>query len=216
MSTLDLLTPENSALIFIDFQPQMVFGVQSIDRQSLVNNVLGLAKAAKVFDIPSFLTTVETESFSGYMWPELLDILPQKPVFERTSMNSWEDTALVDAIKATGRKKLIFCALWTEVCLVFPVLEALGEGFDVYFVTDASGGTTKEAHDMAVQRMIQAGAVPMTWIQTALEWQRDWARKDTYDGVMNTMREHAGAYGQGIEYAYTMVHKTPANRKASS
>ncbi|TNE46166.1 MAG: hydrolase [Deltaproteobacteria bacterium] len=213
MSKLDLLTPENSALIFIDHQPQMTFGVQSIDRQSLFNNVLGLAKSSRVYNIPTVLTAVESKSFSGHIWPELLDVFPKHDVIERTSMNSWEDENFRKAIEATGRKKLVFCALWTEVCLAFPVVEAVRDGYEVYFVTDASGGTSKEAHDMAVQRMIQAGAIPMTWVQTALEWQRDWSRKETYDGIINVMREHAGAYGQGIEYAYTMVHNAPPNRK---
>ncbi|EJL06712.1 isochorismatase family protein, partial [Pseudomonas chlororaphis subsp. aureofaciens 30-84] len=128
---------------------------------------------------------------------------------ERTSMNSWEDKKLVDAVKATGRKKLIMAALWTEVCLNFPALEALAEGYEVYIVTDASGGTSQEAHDMSVQRMIQAGAVPVTWQQVLLEFQRDWAHKDTYDAVMDLVREHSGAYGMGVDYAYTMVHKAP-------
>jgi nicotinamidase-related amidase len=124
-------------------------------------------------------------------------------------MNSWEDKKLVAAVKATGRKKLIMAALWTEVCLNFPALEALAEGYEVYIVTDASGGTTQEAHDMSVQRMIQAGAVPVTWQQVLLEFQRDWAHKDTYDAVMDLVREHSGAYGMGVDYAYTMVHKAP-------
>ncbi|KJJ85887.1 nicotinamidase-like amidase [Candidatus Omnitrophus magneticus] len=207
-----LLTPANCTLIFIDHQPQMTFGVASIDRKTLENNVLGLAKAAKVFNVPTILTTVETKSFSGPMWPQLLDIFPNQTPIERSSMNSWEDAKFVAEVKKTGRKKLVIAALWTEVCLTFPAIEALEAGYEVYFVTDASGGTSKEAHDMAVQRLIQAGAVPMTWIQTMLEWQRDWARKETYNGVISIVKEHCGAYGQGVEYAYTMVHGAPASR----
>jgi len=213
MSTLDLLNPTNSALILIDHQPQMSFGVQSIDRQTLKNNTVALAKTAKAFGVPTVLTSVETESFSGYIWPELLAVFPDHKPVERSSMNSWEDDKLVAAVKATGRKKLIMAALWTEVCLNFPVLGALLDGYEVYIVTDASGGTTQEAHDMSIQRMIQAGAIPVTWQQVLLEYQRDWSRKGTYDAVMDIVREHSGAYGMGVDYAYTMVHKAP-QRKA--
>ena len=213
MSIRELLNPTNSALILIDHQPQMAFGVQSIDRQTLKNNTVALAKAARIFNVPSILTSVETESFSGYIWPELLAVFPGQQPIERTSMNSWEDRKLVEAVKATGRKKLVMAALWTEVCLTFPALEAMAEGYEVYIVTDASGGTSQEAHDMAVQRMIQAGAVPVTWQQVLLEYQRDWSRKATYDAVMDLVREHSGAYGMGVDYAYTMVHGAP-ERKA--
>lgn len=211
-SKLDLITPDNATLAFIDYQPQMFFGVQSHDRQMVTSNVLGLAKAAKIFGVPTILTTVETQSFSGNMMPQLLDVFPEQPLVERTSMNSWDDKEFVQSVKKSGRKKLILSALWTEVCLTFPALEAMRDGYEVYFVTDTSGGTSKEAHDMAVQRMTQAGAVPLTWMQLALEWQRDWARKEHYDEVLAIMKEHGGAYGQGIEYAYTMVHGAPASR----
>ena len=209
MSIRELLNPTNSTLILIDHQPQMSFGVQSIDRQTLKNNTVALAKAAKIFNVPSILTSVETESFSGYIWPELLAVFPGQQPIERTSMNSWEDRKLVEAVKATGRKKLVMAALWTEVCLTFPALEAMAEGYEVYIVTDASGGTSQEAHDMAVQRMIQAGAVPVTWQQVLLEYQRDWAHKDSYDAVMGLVLEHSGAYGMGVDYAYSMVRKAP-------
>lgn len=213
MSNLELLTPENSAVILIDFQPQMTFGVASIDRQTLFNNVILLAKSAKVFNVPTILTTVETRSFSGYFWPQILDIFPNHELIERSSMNSWEDSKFVEAVKATGRKKLIFAALWTEVCLAFPVLEAIKAGYEVYAVEDASGGTSLTAHNAAMRRVEQAGAIPVTTIQVLLEYQRDWARKDTYDAVMEIVKEHTGAYGQGVEYAYTMVHEAPASRK---
>ncbi|WP_373926464.1 hydrolase [Paludisphaera borealis] len=204
-----LLTPENCTIIFIDHQPQMTFGVTSIDRQTLVNNVLVLAKAAKIFNVPTILTTVETESFSGYMWPQLLEVFPGNTPIERTSMNSWEDEGFVAAVKATGRKKLVIAALWTEVCLAFPAIQAMEAGFEVYAVEDASGGTSEVAHRAAMDRVVQAGAVPVTSIQVLLELQRDWARRGTYDAVMNLVLEHCGAYGQGVEYAYTMVHKQP-------
>lgn len=213
MSRLQLLNADNCTVIFIDHQPQMSFGVASIDRHLLMNNVLGLAKAAKAFDVPTILTTVETESFSGQMWPQLLDIFPTHEPIERTSMNSWEDSNFVEQVEKTGRKKLVIAALWTEVCLAFPALEAMDAGYEVYAVVDASGGTSPVAHDMAIQRITQAGAVPVTWQQVLLEFQRDWARKDTYDAVIEIVKEHSGAYGMGVEYAYTMVHGQPASRK---
>ncbi|NOZ10251.1 MAG: hydrolase [Gammaproteobacteria bacterium] len=213
MSKLQLLNADNCTVIFIDHQPQMSFGVASIDRHLLMNNVLGLAKAAKVFGVPTILTTVETESFSGQMWPQLLDIFPTHEPVERTSMNSWEDAKFVSEVEKAGRQKLVIAALWTEVCLAFPALEAMAAGYEVYAVVDASGGTSPVAHDMAIQRITQAGAIPVTWQQVLLEFQRDWARKDTYDAVIEIVKEHSGAYGMGVEYAYTMVHGQPASRK---
>lgn len=208
MSNTELLTPTNCQLIFIDQQPQMAFGVQSIDRQVLKNNVVALAKAAKIFKIPTTITTVETESFSGYTYPELLAVFPELPLLERTSMNSWDDQKVRDALAKNGQKKVIVSGLWTEVCNNSFAFSAIaGGGYEIYMVADASGGTSKEAHDYAMQRMIQAGVVPMTWQQVMLEWQRDWAHRDTYDAVMAVVKEHSGAYGMGVDYAYTMVHK---------
>jgi len=212
----ELLNPQNSALILIDFQPQMTFGVANIDRQTLFNNVILLAKAAKIFNVPTILTTVETKSFSGSMWPQILDIFPDQEPVERSSMNSWEDAGFVAAVAATGRKKLIMAALWTEVCLTFPALEALQAGFEVYAVEDASGGTSVAAHNAAMRRVEQAGVVPVTSLQVLLEYQRDWARKDTYNAVIEVVKEHCGAYGQGVEYAYTMVHGAPASRAGAA
>jgi nicotinamidase-related amidase len=201
-----LLTPDACVVTFIDHQPQMLFGVANYDRQTVINNVVGLAKATKAFDIPVVLSTVETRSFSGYIWPQLRAVYPEHPLYERTSMNAWEDGPYKEAIKATGRKKIVMTGLWTEVCVTFPTIQAIEEGFEVYVVADCCGDITAEAHERSMQRMIQAGAVPMTWIQTLLEWQRDWSRKGTYDAVTGIVREHGGAYGVGIEYAYTMVH----------
>jgi nicotinamidase-related amidase len=207
---LEVLTPQNCQVIFIDQQPQMAFGVQSIDRQTLKNNVVGLAKAVKVFKIPVTITSVESESFSGYTYPELLDVFPDMKVLERTSMNSWDDQKVRDALKAGGRNKVVVAGLWTEVCNNTFALSAMHDaGYEIYMVADASGGTSKEAHDYAMQRMVQAGVVPVTWQQVLLEWQRDWARRDTYDAVMAIVREHSGAYGMGVDYAYTMVHRAP-------
>jgi len=207
---LEVLTPDNCQLIIIDHQPQMAFAVQSIDRQTLKNNTIGLAKAAAAFNIPTTITTVESESFSGYTYPELLDVFPGKPILERTSMNSWDDQKVRDALAANGRNKVVVAGLWTEVCnTTFALCAMLEGGYEIYMVADASGGTSKEAHDFAMQRMVQAGAVPVTWQQVLLEWQRDWARRDTYDAVIAIAREHSGGYGMGIDYAYTMVHKAP-------
>jgi nicotinamidase-related amidase len=215
MTIHSLLTPENSTIIFIDHQPQMTFGVASIDRQLLMNNTIGLAKTAKVFNIPTILTTVETQSFSGYMWPQLLEVFPDQTPIERTSMNSWEDSKFVAEVERIGRKKLVIAALWTEACLVYPAIQAMEAGYEVYAVVDASGGSSQMAHDMAIQRVVQAGAVPVTWQQVLLEYQRDWARKKTYDAVIEIVKQHSGAYGSGVEYAYTMVHNAPpSNEKA--
>jgi nicotinamidase-related amidase len=210
-----LLNPQNCAVIFIDHQPQMTFGVANIDRQTLFNNTLLLAKAAKIFKVPTVLTTVETMSFSGYMWPQLLDLFPGLEPIERSSMNSWEDAKFVAAVEKTGRKKLVMAALWTEVCLAFPAIQALEAGYEVYAVEDASGATSVTAHNAAMRRIEQAGAVPVTALQVLLEFQRDWARKETYNEVIAAVKEHCGAYGQGVEYAYTMVHKQPASRTGS-
>ena len=213
MSKLDVLTPENSQLIFIDHQPQMAFGVQSIDRQTLKNNTVGLAKAAKIFSIPTIITTVETEAFSGHTYPELLDVFPEALLLERTSMNSWDDQKVRDALAkgaAEGRKKIVVSGLWTEVCnLTFSLSCMADTDYEIYMVADASGGTSADAHKYAMDRMVQAGVIPVTWQQVLLEWQRDWARRDTYDAVIGLVQEHSGAYGMGVDYAYTMVHKAP-------
>lgn len=209
-----LLAADNSAVVFIDHQPQMMFGVASaIDRQLLLNNVLMLAKGAKEYRVPVILTTVETESFSGQMAPQLLDIFPEQNPIERTGMNSWDTPAFREAIKATGKQNIILSGLWTEVCITWPTLQMLAEGYNVYVVDDACAGTSPAAHEAALSRMTQAGAVRMTAVATVLEFQRDWANREHYDALMDIFREHGGAYGMGIEYAYTMVHKAAPARK---
>lgn len=211
---LEVLTPQNSQLIFIDQQPQMAFGVQSMDRQVLKNNVVALAKAAKAFNIPTTITTVETDGFSGPTYPELLAVFPEHKLLERSSMNSWDDQNVRDALAANGRRKIVVSGNWTEVCNTTFALSALLESdYEIYMVADASGGTSVDAHKYAMDRMTQAGVVPMTWQQVMLEWQRDWARKETYDAVMDIVREHSGAYGMGVDYAYTMIHKAPERAK---
>src|SRR5258706_4057782 len=208
-----LLTPDNCAVVFIDHQPQMFFGVANIDRQNLLNNVLVLAKAAKIFDVPVILTAVESKEFSGNITPHLLDLLPDQTPIERSSMNAWDDKGFVAAVKKIGCKTFLLAALWSEVCLTFPALQMLEEGYGVYAVEDASGGTSKTAHDAAIRRVEQAGAVSLTALQVLLEFQRDWARKEHYEEVIAVVKEHCGAYGQAIEYVATMVQKAPASRK---
>lgn len=204
-----LITAENSAVVFIDHQPQMLFGVANIERQQLINNVTLLAKAAKEFGVPAILTAVETESFSGYIWPQLMNVFPGQQPIERTSMNAWDDAAFRKAVEATGKKNILIAGLWTEVCVTWPALNMIDAGYNIYIVEDACGATSQHAHDAAIRRSVQAGAVPMTTVATVLEFQRDWANRDHYDALMTIFREHGGAYGSGIEYAYSMVHKAP-------
>lgn len=199
-----LLTPKNHTLILIDHQPQMAFATRSIDIAELRNNTVGLAKSAKVFKVPTILTTVAAQSFSGPIFPELQAVFPDQKPIDRTSMNTWEDDRVTDAVKKIGKKKIVMAALWTEVCGVFPVLSAIKDGYEVYFIVDASGGVSTAAHEYAIQRMVQAGAHPMTWIQYLLELQRDWARGESYDAVMSVVKEHAGGYGLGVIYAKEM------------
>jgi nicotinamidase-related amidase len=204
-----LYTASDSAIVFIDQQPQMTFGVANIDRATLINNVTLIARVAKEFKVPAILTAVETESFSGYIWPQLLDIFPGQPVVERSSMNSWDDPGFRKAIEATGRKNIIMTGLWTEVCITWPTIEMLGAGYNVYVVEDCCGATSLAAHDAALSRMVQAGAVRLTTIAALLEWQRDWKNREHYNALMSILKQQGGAYGSGIEYAYTMVHKAP-------
>ena len=189
-----LLTPDNCALMLIDHQAFQFAGMQSHDGQTVINNVVGLAKTAKLFNVPTLLTTV-LEERGGYLLKQLQDVFPEQKPLNRTFINTWEDTRAVDWVKKTGKKKIIIAALWTEICLAFPVIQALGEGYEVYFVTDASGSVSLEAHNMAIQRMIQAGGVPLTWGVLAGEWQRDWAREETAEKLTQIMIDHWGSVG---------------------
>lgn len=204
-----LYTPADSAIVFIDHQPQMLFGVANMDRATLINNVTLMAKVAKEYKVPAVLTAVETESFSGYVWPQLLDVFPGQPVVERSSMNSWDEPGFRKAIEATGRKNIIMTGLWTEVCVTWPTIEMLGAGYNIYVVDDCCGATSVAAHEAALSRMVQAGAVRVTAIPALLEWQRDWKNKEHYNALMALLKQQAGAYGVGVEYAYTMVHHAP-------
>lgn len=207
-----LLTPDNCVVTIIDLQPQMLFGVSSLDRQSIINNNLVLAKAAKVFDVPVVLSTVETKSFSGNIWPQIQAVFPQQEPIERSSMNSWDDPKFVAAVERTGRKKIVLSGLWTETCVALPTVQAIHDNYEVYVVEDCCGDVSQLAHENAMNRVIQAGAKPVTALSVMLEWQRDWALRETYDAVMDIVKTHCGAYGVGVEYAYTMVHGAPATK----
>jgi nicotinamidase-related amidase len=207
-----LLTPDNCVVALIDHQPQMLFGVSSTDRQSIINNTLAFAKAAQVFGLPVVLSTVETKSFSGYMWPQLAALFPGRTPIERSSMNSWDDKNFVAAIEKTGKKKIVLAGLWTETCVALPTVQAINDGYEIYVVEDCCGDVSQMAHRNSMQRVIQAGAKPVTSLSVMLEWQRDWAERDTYDAVMDIVKNHYGAYGVGVEYAYTMVHGAPATK----
>src|SRR5437660_3137960 len=205
-----LLTPDNCVVTLIDLQPQMLFGVSNFDRQSIINNNVALSKAARVFDVPVILSTVETKGFSGNMWPQIQAVFPKQTPIERTTMNSWDDENFVAAVKKSGRKKIVLAGLWTETCVALPTVQAIHDGYEVYVVEDCCGDVNQLSHDNAMKRVIQAGAKPVTALSVMLEWQRDWAHKDTYDAVMDIVKTHFGAYGIGVEYAYTMVHGAAA------
>jgi nicotinamidase-related amidase len=199
-----LLTPDNCALILIDHQPFQFAGLRSHDTQTIINNVVGLAKSAKAFDVPTLLTTV-VEERGGYLIKPLQDIFPEQKTLDRTFINTWEDPRVVNWVKETGRKKIVMAALWTEICLAMPVIHALGQGYEVYIVTDASGGVSVEAHEMAIQRMVQAGAVPITWTVLASELQRDWARTATVPALTQMLVEHMGVVGTSFTWEQQLL-----------
>lgn len=199
-----LLSPGNHALILIDFQSQMAFATKSIAAELLRNNAALVANSAAGFNVPTVLTTVAEKSFSGPMFDEITEAFAGQKLLDRTSMNTWEDAAVMDEVNRIGKERLVFAGLWTSVCIVGPVLSALEQGFEAYVITDASGDISEEAHERAVARMVQAGAKPITALQYLLELQRDWARADTYDLTTGIARKWGGAYGLGITYAKTM------------
>jgi nicotinamidase-related amidase len=208
-----LLTADDSVLLLIDHQPFQFANLHSHEPTMVVNNTVGLAKTAEVFGIPTVLTTV-VEERGGLLIQQLQDVFPDQKPINRTFINAWEDERVVDAVKATGRKKLIIAGLWTEICVAMPTIQALGDGYEVYVVTDACGGVTLEAHDMAVQRMIQAGAVPITFVAVVGELQRDWARLETVPGVAEVQAQHVG--GSGIAFAWeTQLLATPVPEEAA-
>ncbi len=209
-----LLTHSNCVVTLIDLQPQMLFGVGNFDRQMVINNNVILAKASRVFGVPAVISTVETKSFSGNVWPQLLAVFPDEPLIERSTMNSWDDVNFVAAVEKTGKKKIVLAGLWTETCVALAVVQMLHDGYDVYVVEDCCGDVSTLSHENAMKRVIQAGAKPVTALSVMLEWQRDWAHRDTYSAVMDIVKTHCGAYGMGVEYAYTMVHAAPPTELA--
>ncbi len=196
-----LLRPADSIVVLIDHQPYQFANLHSHEPQMVINNVIGLAKAAKAFEVPTILTTV-LEERGGYLIKGLQAVFPEQKPIDRTTINTWEDRRVVEAVEKTGRKQLVLAALYTEICLAMPAIHALAEGYDVFVVTDASGGVSAEAHDMAVRRMVAAGCVPITWMAVASEWQRDWAREATVPGLAGVVVEHAG--GSGVAFNWEM------------
>ncbi|ANH05572.1 MULTISPECIES: hydrolase [Shinella] len=199
-----LISPTDHALIMIDFQSQMSFATKSIDAVSLRNNAALVAHGAKGFGVPTILTTVAEKTFSGPMFSEITEAFAGQPLLDRTSMNTWEDAAVIAEVNRIGKTRLVMCGLWTSVCIVGPALSALDQGFEVYVIADACGDISAEAHDRAMDRMVQAGVRPMTALQYLLELQRDWARAETYDMTTGIAKKFGGAYGLGITYAKTM------------
>jgi len=199
-----LVSPGDHTLIMIDFQSQMSFATKSIDAVNLRNNAALVANGAKGFGVSTILTTVAEKSFSGPMFDEITAAFPGQALLDRTSMNTWEDAAVIDEINRIGKKRLVFCGLWTSVCIVGPTLSALDQGFEAYVIADACGDVTTEAHDRAMDRMVQAGVRPMTSLQYLLELQRDWARAETYEMTTGVAKKYGGAYGLGIIYAKSM------------
>lgn len=194
-----LLRPEDSVLVMIDHQPYQLANLNSHEPQMVINNSAGLAKVAKAFNVPTILTSVLAAQ-GGVIFPQITDVFPGQEVIDRTLINTWEDKKTVDAVKATGRKQLIIAGLWTEICVAMPAIQAVGEGWDVTVITDASGAVSVEAHQVAIQRMIAAGVNTMTWLALAAEWQRDWARTNHLAGLIDVMRQHAG--GSGIAFMW--------------
>ncbi|MEO5681300.1 MAG: isochorismatase family protein [Chitinophagaceae bacterium] len=203
----ELLTPDNHALVLIDFEGQMAFATSSININLLRNNAAVVAGASKIFNVATIVTTVAEKSFSGPVFPEIMEFYPlaTSSYLDRTSMNTWEDVNAYKAITAKAKKKIAFAGLWTSVCIVGPAMSAKSEGYDVYVITDACGDVSKEAHDMAINRMTQFGIKTMTAMQYLLELQRDWARKETYTPVNNLIKKYGGAYGTGVQYAQEML-----------
>jgi nicotinamidase-related amidase len=212
----NLLAPDNHALVLIDFEGQMAFATHSLSMTELRGNVALIAGASRIFNVPTVVTTVAEESFSGPVFPEVEEFYPQATsgYLDRTSMNTWEDEAAFKAITGLGKKKIVLAGLWTSVCIVGPALSALADGYEVYVVADACGDVTLEAHDRAMQRMIHAGVRPVTALQYLLELQRDWARTQTYGPVMDLVKKYGGSYGIGVQYAQHMLKHESAPAEA--
>lgn len=202
-----LMTPDNCALVLIDHQGGLAFGVQSIDRQVLLNNTVALARTAVAFDIPVVVSTSATKAYSGPLLPDVRAVLPGHAVLDRRNMNVFEDDAVLAAIQATGRRKLLFSGMLTEACIAFAVLSAQEAGYETYVVADACGGLTRIGHDMALRRMEAGGASMTSWLQVVLELQRDWTRQSTYAAARSVIEHNGGGYGIGLNYARDMLPK---------
>jgi len=203
MASNNLLTPDNHALLLIDHQYLQLLTLRSHEASQVISNAQAISKTAKIFNIPILLTTAFAERQE--LLKEIQDVFPEQVPIDRTTLNSWEDSRVVDWVKQTGKNKLVMAGLWTEVCLQMPVLSALADGYEVYFITDASGGASREAHDMAVARMIQAGAIPTTTWSYVSEVQRDWAREETAGEVTKLFEEHGGGFGQGLRWEWQLL-----------
>ena len=203
--TVPLLQPSDCVFALIDQQAGLAFGVESMDRQVLLNNVVALTRTAQAFGIPTIVSTSATKVYSGPLMPPIRAVIPDAKIFERRNMNLWEDESARGAILQTGRKTLIVSGLLTEACVSFPVLSALLDGFEVFVVADACGGLTPTSHDLALRRMETAGATLTSWIQVLLELQRDWTRHDTYEAARGIVESHGGGYGIGLAYAREMI-----------
>ncbi len=199
-----LLTPENCVLLLIDHEPFQLANVNSHEPTMVINNVTGLAKVAKVYGVPTILTSVIAER-GGEIFKQLQAVFPDQKPIDRTFINSWQDSRVVAAVKKTGRKKLVIAALWSEMCLAMPAIHAMGEGYDVYVVTDASGGVSPESHDMAIRRLVAAGAQPITWIGMYGELQRDWARTEKQGEVAQILFDHAGGSGAALAWEMQLL-----------
>ena len=199
-----MLTPDNCVLMLIDHQPFQAAAVKNIDVATMINNTVSLAKTAKAFGVPTLLTSVLKDR-GGLIFKQITDVFPDQTPIDRTFINTWEDERCVEWVRSGGRKKVVIAALWTEVCLAFPVIHALGDGYEVYFVTDASGGTSVEAHEMGIARMVQAGAVPLTSVVFMAELQRDWARADSAAKMAEIILEHGGAVGTSLAWELQLL-----------
>lgn len=200
-----LLSPTDHTLILIDFEPQMAFAAKSIDPIVLRNNAALVANAARIFNVSTIPTTVAEKTFSGPMFDEIKSAFPKAKFFDRTSMNSWEDKGVIEEVNRIGKGRIVLAGLWTSVCIVGPALSALDQGFEVHVIADACGDVSEEAHERAIERMVQAGAQPMTLMQYLLELQRDWARAETYEATTGLARQFGGTYGLGVIYAKAML-----------
>jgi nicotinamidase-related amidase len=207
-----LLTPDNCVVVLIDHQPFQLANVNSHEPTMVINNVTALAKTAKAYGIPTILTSVNGER-GGKIFSQVQAVFPDQKPIDRTFINAWEDQRVVEAVKKTGRKKLVIAALWSEMCLAMPAIQAMGEGYDVYVVTDASGGVSAEAHDMAIRRLVAAGAQPITWIGMAGELQRDWARTANAGEVTQILLDHAGASAAAIAWELQLLQVNETKRR---